>query len=139
MATNCVYIMTNKRRTVFYTGVTSHIGNRRLEHLHEDDSHFCGKYRVTDVVYIEWFDNILDAIAREKKIKGFRREKKLALIHAVNPELHTLLPPYFLLSTPEERSDEGLLIRATPASSRAKRGTSSSRAKRGTSSSRGAK
>ena len=101
MATNCVYIMTNKRRTVFYTGVTSHIGNRRLEHLHEDDSHFCGKYRVTDVVYIEWFDNIVDAIAREKKIKGFRREKKLALIHAVNPELHTLLPSssFFLLTS----------------------------------------
>ncbi len=98
MATNCVYIMTNKRRTVFYTGVTSHIGNRRLEHLHEDDSHFCGKYRVTDVVYIEWFDNILDAIAREKEDQGISTREEARIdtcsqprtAHTSSSLLHTL-------------------------------------------------
>lgn len=56
---------------------------------------FAGRYGVVDVIYVEWFDNIVDAIAREKQLKGIRRDKKLSLIRMRNPRLQRLLSPLF--------------------------------------------
>jgi predicted GIY-YIG superfamily endonuclease len=87
--------MSNKRRTVLYTGVTSNLVRRRLQHRSSGVETFCGRYRAFDVIYVEWFDNIVDAIAREKQIKAYRRAKKLALIERTNPTMRSLVPPKF--------------------------------------------
>ena len=82
-----VYIMTNKHRTMLYTGVTSDIGKRILQHkagVHP--SGFTHKYNVDRLVYYELSRDIRSAIAREKQIKGWRREKKVRLIEEMNPE-----------------------------------------------------
>ena len=99
MKRNCVYIMSNRGRSVFYVGVTSDLVKRRLEHQQEGpEEGFCGKYNVRDVIYVERFDNIVDAIAREQQIKKCRREKKLALILSQNPDSASLPPPFFELT-----------------------------------------
>ncbi|MEY2720167.1 MAG: hypothetical protein RLZZ273_1533 [Bacteroidota bacterium] len=95
MKRNCIYIMSNKGRTVLYTGVTSNLQMRRLQHRAAGVDTFCGRYRAFDVIYVEWFDNITDAIAREKQIKAYSRMKKLALITRSNPTMSSLLPPWF--------------------------------------------
>ena len=95
MKRNCIYIMSNKGRTVLYTGVTSNLQLRRLQHRASGPDTFCGRYRAFDVIYVEWFDNIEDAIAREKQIKAYSRIKKLALIKRSNPTMSSLLPPWF--------------------------------------------
>jgi putative endonuclease len=85
--TCAVYIMTNAHRTVFYTGVTSDIGERVMQHkagVHA--SAFTKKYNVYRLIYYELTNDIRTAIAREKQIKGWRRSKKVALIEALNPE-----------------------------------------------------
>ena len=95
---NCVYIMSNVYRTTMYVGVTSDMCRRRLEHQMEKSSDgFCGKYRICDVVYLERFDNIVDAIAREKQIKEYSRARKMALIKQHNPTFASLPPPFFSL------------------------------------------
>ena len=96
MKHNCTYIMSNRARTVFYVGVTSNLARRLVEHRSASSSTFCGRYGVVDVIYVEWFDNIVDAIAREKQLKGFRRDKKLAIVRRRNPRLQSLLSPCFL-------------------------------------------
>ena len=66
-----IYIITNKNHTVLYTGVTSNLPNRIIEHLekHHPDS-FSAKYNVNKLVYYEQFQMIGDAIGREKQIKA---------------------------------------------------------------------
>ena len=78
------YIATNRTRTL-YTGVTNDIARRMYEHKQGIFPGFTSKYRIDRLVYFESYSNILDAIAREKKIKGWRRERKVALIEAFNP------------------------------------------------------
>lgn len=95
MKRNCIYIMSNRYRTVFYTGVTSNLTRRRHQHRESDNSTFCGRYNVRDVIYVEWFDDIRDAIAREKQIKAYSRAKKLRLIVTDNPTMRSLEPPWF--------------------------------------------
>ena len=79
-----VYIMTNRSRTL-YTGVTSNLQRRVYEHKHKLVPGFTGKYNITRLVYFESTRDVRAAIAREKQIKGWRREKKIALIGATNP------------------------------------------------------
>jgi putative endonuclease len=88
-----IYIITNKAKTVLYTGVTNHL-KTRLEQ-HKDNivvakSTFASKYNVHLLLYYEKFTWIQEAIAREKEIKGWRREKKLDLIKTINPDLNFL-------------------------------------------------
>ena len=81
-----VYINTNKLHHVFYTGVTNNILNRNKEHKNRENKiSFTAKYKVDKLVYYEVFNNINDAIAREKQIKGGSRKKKIALINKLNP------------------------------------------------------
>jgi len=81
-----VYIMTNKKRTTLYTGVTSDLYSRVVEHKKKVyPRSFTAKYNCEELVYFEAFNSIEEAIAREKQIKGGSRDKKIALIEAMNP------------------------------------------------------
>ncbi|HOW26566.1 MAG TPA: GIY-YIG nuclease family protein [Bacteroidales bacterium] len=91
MKESYIYILSNKNRSVFYTGVTADFSTRMRSHLEGNGSIFCKKYNVNELIYYELFMNITDAIQREKEIKGWRREKKLDLIKRRNPELKNLL------------------------------------------------
>lgn len=82
-----IYIMTNQNNTVLYTGVTSNLRNRAFEHREKIfKSSFTNRYNVNKIVYFEFFQNIEEAIAREKQIKGGSRAKKEALINDFNPQ-----------------------------------------------------
>jgi predicted GIY-YIG superfamily endonuclease len=85
-----VYILSNHHRTVLYIGVTNDLERRLHEHRSGVGSAFASKYRARDVVHIESFDAVRDAIAREKQLKGWSRAKKLALVRRDNPELESL-------------------------------------------------
>ena len=82
----CVYIMTNKTNTVFYTGVTNDLQRRASEHKAGKGSVFTSKYHVTKLVFYECGIDVNSAIAREKQIKGGSRQNKENLINDMNPE-----------------------------------------------------
>lgn len=80
-----VYILTNKSFTL-YTGVSNNLERRVLEHqLKEKPNSFTAKYNIDRLIFFEEFRNISDAIAAEKRIKGWRRSKKIVLIKSINP------------------------------------------------------
>ena len=81
-----VYILTTRNNTVLYTGVTNDLKRRVFEHKSGLNEGFTKKYHVHKLVYFEIFDYVELAIAREKQIKGYSREKKIKLIEAMNPE-----------------------------------------------------
>ncbi|HWB59962.1 MAG TPA: GIY-YIG nuclease family protein [Chthoniobacteraceae bacterium] len=85
MKTYYVYIMTNKTRTTVYIGVTNDLASRVYQHQQGQNKGFTKTYRLNRLVYYETFNDIHDAIAREKQLKGWRREKKNALIATLNP------------------------------------------------------
>ena len=85
------YIATNKRDTVLYTGVTSDIYQRMDQHKKKVIRGFTEKYNVGKLVFCEAFSTPLDAIAAEKRIKGWTRAKKIKLIEEKNPEWKDLL------------------------------------------------
>ena len=85
-----VYIMTNVKNNVLYTGVTNDIHRRVLEHKNKLVKGFTRKYHITKLVYYEIYDNIEFAIAREKQIKGGSRQKKIELIQSMNPDFKDL-------------------------------------------------
>lgn len=82
-----IYIVTNPARKVLYTGVTNDLSQRLMEHWMNRGGlqTFAGKYFCYNLIYYEEFKYVNDAIAREKEIKGWRREKKVALIDSKNP------------------------------------------------------
>ncbi|MGD2147579.1 MAG: GIY-YIG nuclease family protein [Anaerolineae bacterium] len=80
-----VYIATNRSGTL-YIGVTNDLGRRMWEHRQKMGSRFAARYNITRLVYFEESGSIVDAIAREKQLKRWRREKKVALIERENPE-----------------------------------------------------
>ena len=82
-----IYIVTNPKRNVLYTGVTNNLRMRIIEHwLNKgNDKTFAGKYYCYNLIYFEEFQYVDQAIAREKEIKGWRRQKKLELINTINP------------------------------------------------------
>jgi len=85
-----VYILTNKANRVLYTGVSSDLVGRAYQHKEGTGSAFTSKYRVNKLVYYEVADEIQAAIAREKQIKSWKREKKIELINRFNPEWRDL-------------------------------------------------
>lgn len=82
--------MTNKVNTVIYAGVTSDLKKRVYEHKEKLADGFTKKYNINKLVYYEIFDDIRDAILREKRIKAGSRAKKIALIDSINPEFKDL-------------------------------------------------
>ena len=81
-----VYILTTRNNTVLYTGVTNDLKRRVFEHKSGLNEGFTKKYHVHKLIYFEIFDYVELAIAREKQIKGYSREKKIKLIESVNSE-----------------------------------------------------
>ncbi len=79
-----VYILTNKSNNVLYTGVTNSLSRRVFEHKQQSRPGFTKKYNLTKLIYYEIFDNVYDAIKREKQIKGGSRMDKLGLISEFN-------------------------------------------------------
>jgi len=94
-----VYILASRSR-VLYTGVTNDLARRVREHKAGESEGFTKKYRVHRLVFFESFRDVRAAIAREKQIKLWRREKKVALIEAQNPTGEDLVVEL------EESSDE---------------------------------
>lgn len=90
-----VYIMTNRSKTL-YTGVTNSLVRRVREHKAGRGVGFAVKYRVDRLVYFERFQDVRDAIEREKQIKGWLRRKKIALIVSGNPEWRDLSAEWYV-------------------------------------------
>ena len=86
----CVYILTNKRHTVFYTGVTGDLRARVHQHREKLLPGFTKWYNVDKLVYYEAGHDATDAIAREKQIKAGSRQKKIDLIDSTNPDWRDL-------------------------------------------------
>ncbi len=84
-----VYIMTNQSRTV-YVGLTNNVQRRVREHKTGQIEGFSRHYNIDTLVYVESFGDVSSAIAREKQIKRWRREKKLRLITQENPDWRDL-------------------------------------------------
>jgi putative endonuclease len=89
-----VYIMTTRSKTL-YTGVTNNLIRRVREHKIGTGSSFTAKYKIDRLVYFERFEDIHNAIEREKQIKGWLRVKKIALIVSVNPAWRDLSQAWF--------------------------------------------
>ena len=85
-----VYIMTNSRNTVLYVGVTNDLIRRVYEHKEKLADGFTRKYNIAKLVYYEVFEDIENAILREKQIKAGSRQKKVQLINSINKEWHDL-------------------------------------------------
>jgi len=89
-----IYITTNKSGTL-YVGLTSNIPKRLYEHKTKAISGFTSKYNIDRLIYYETYSDANSAIAREKQIKHWRREKKLNLIKSQNPNLEDLSSDWF--------------------------------------------
>ena len=84
LKTYFVYVMANRSRTL-YVGVTNNLQRRVIEHKTQRTPGFTSKYLIDRLVYFETTPNVHAALAREKQIKAWRREKKLELIETANP------------------------------------------------------
>lgn len=88
MAQSCrtyfVYILSSISGTL-YVGISNNVLRRRAEHSIGQPNSFTTRYKVNRLVYFETYTDATKAIAREKQIKGYRREKKMALIRSMNP------------------------------------------------------
>ena len=85
MAGGWVYFMTNRRNGILYAGVTSNLLARAYQHREGMIEGFTKRYGLKILVYYERFDDIRDAIQRERNIKHWPRAWKVRLIHAMNP------------------------------------------------------
>jgi putative endonuclease len=85
-----VYILTNKRHIVLYTGVTSDLQKRVYQRRMKLVAGFTSRYNVGKLVFYEVADNTVAAISREKQIKGGSRTKKIDLINSMNPQWQDL-------------------------------------------------
>jgi putative endonuclease len=90
----CVYILTNRSKTL-YVGVTNNLRRRVWEHKFGNGSEFCKHYKIDRLVYYESFDDVRNAIDREKRIKGWLRIRKIRLIVSVNPAWRDLSEEWY--------------------------------------------
>jgi len=86
-----VYILANWDNSIIYIGVTNDIERRIYEHRSGKIEGFTSKYKTRKLVYTETYNDVKEAIAREKQLKGWVRAKKNALIESVNPDWEDLL------------------------------------------------
>jgi putative endonuclease len=80
-----VYIITNRNKTVLYTGVTKDLERRMAEHIAGLVKGFASKYQLNRLLWFESCPDVTAAIAREKQIKGWLRGRKVSLINSLNP------------------------------------------------------
>jgi len=85
------YIATNKNNTVLYTGITNNLERRAFEHKNKLVKGFTSEYSVNKIVWYDVFNSPDEAIAAEKKIKGWLRVKKVNLIRSINPKFQDLI------------------------------------------------
>jgi len=85
-----VYILSNKKDGTLYIGVTSNLAKRVFEHKSSYVSSFTSKYKIKNLVYYEVYENIEDAIKREKQLKKWNRSWKIELIENFNLNWHDL-------------------------------------------------
>jgi putative endonuclease len=85
-STYWVYILASRTNGTLYIGVANNLRTRLEQHHAGLGSEFVKKYGVHRLVYVEGFTSPLDAIAREKQLKNWRRDWKIQLIEKVNPE-----------------------------------------------------
>ena len=96
--------MTSSSRRALYTGLTNNLHKRAFEHKNHFIEGFTDSYNVTRLVYFESFDDIRNAIDREKQIKRWRREKKVALVSRFNPSWSDLAAGWHETQGPSTRS-----------------------------------
>ena len=83
--------MSNNRQTVYYVGMTNTVECRNIEHkFKQNRESFTAKYNINKLLYFEEYTNPNEAIAREKQLKSWRRDKKLWLIKRLNPDMKDL-------------------------------------------------
>ena len=81
-----VYILASKKEGVLYIGVTNDLAKRTYEHKNDFVEGFTKKYRVHNLVYYELFNDIKEALSREKCLKRWKRQWKVELIERANAE-----------------------------------------------------
>ncbi|MDG2532747.1 GIY-YIG nuclease family protein [Sphingomonas sp. HITSZ_GF] len=84
------YIIANRKNGALYTGVTAEMSRRALDHREGAGSKFAARYGIYRLVYVEFHDEIDNAILREKRITKWRRAWKIALIEESNPDWRDL-------------------------------------------------
>jgi putative endonuclease len=91
-----VYILASRKNGVLYIGVTNELVRRVSEHRLGEASQFTRKYQIRRLVYFEAFGDVRLAIEREKRLKRWRREWKIALIEQENPDWRDLFDEFAL-------------------------------------------
>ncbi len=81
-----VYIAANRKNGALYIGVTNDLARRNFEHKTGEGKNFTARYGITNLVYYETYPTILEAIAREKQMKHWKREWKIKRIKEMNPD-----------------------------------------------------
>jgi putative endonuclease len=94
MKTYYIYILNNPGG-MLYVGVTNNLARRVYEHRNGFGEGYTSRYQINRLIYYEETSDINVALAREKEIKGWRREKKLALVHSNNPTMRDLSAEWF--------------------------------------------
>jgi len=98
------YIVTNKTRGALYTGMSNTIERRTLQHKQKiNPTSFTARYKIKRLVWFESFPTPIEAIRREKEIKGWRREKKIELIEQTNPEWKDLFGKFYMKNRTRNR------------------------------------
>lgn len=104
-----VYILSNKNKTTFYIGVTNDIKRRVLEHKSGYGSKFSHKYNLFDLLFMEKYSDIREAIQREKQLKNWHRDWKVNLIRSINPDMTDIAIDWFDKEEIEQYKKERLL------------------------------
>ena len=86
----CIYILASRKRGTLYVGMTNDLPNQVLRHKAGTGSVFTQRYKVRRLVYYEQYDDVRDAIQREKSLKRYARAWKLNLIEENNPDWRDL-------------------------------------------------
>ena len=85
-----VYILTNMNNNVMYIGVTNNLVNRVRQHREKINNGFSKRYNVNKLVYYEVYEDVYEAISREKQLKNWRRDWKNNLVESVNKKWEDL-------------------------------------------------
>ena len=90
MKAPAIYILTNKPKGSLYIGVTSDLVKRVWQHRQESSTGFTSKYNIKSLVYYEVFDDMYNAISRDKQLKKWNRKWTIHLIESNNPQWQDL-------------------------------------------------
>lgn len=90
-----VYILCNKRNGTLYVGISNDLQRRMLEHKNAVVEGFTKQYGLTQLVYVELYQYVNDALRREKQLKRWQRQWKIDLIEQQNPQWLDLYDQFF--------------------------------------------